>query len=242
MGRVKRDYLRGLLATEGDEEMIHIVEKDHEFRRGFDWRTRTDWLIFHHVGPMPDEPVTSEVIHRWHLQRDGGTWNGIGYQAVILPDGTIEEGRPMEAQGAHTRGVNSVSIGVCVVGDFTKTSPTREQVLSSIEFGKWARAKYNPEMRVGGHNTFANTACPGHLFPLDDIRARIKGVDKVEREELSWQQKQAIGEIQRLADMGFLNNPEMHIEAVKDVSDGRKVRDYVLITLISRIAQELRGG
>ncbi len=222
--------------------MVGIFPKDHKFRRGFDWRTRTDWLIFHHVGPMPNSPVNADVIHQWHLQRDGGTWNGIGYQAVILPNGKIEAGRPMNAAGAHAKGVNSVSIGVCVVGDFTETSPTREQVLACIEFGRWARAQYNPKMRVGGHKTFANTACPGHLFPLNDIRASIKGGEPMSSTELTWQQKQTIAEIQKLADMGFLNNPEMHIEAVKDVSDGRKVRDFVLITLISRIAQELRGG
>jgi len=221
--------------------LVNIIPQDHSFRRGFNWRNRTDWLIFHHVGPMPDSPVDASVIHEWHRERttrSGTYWNGIGYQAVILQDGTIQEGRPMKAQGGHTQGMNSVSIGVCVVGDFTQDSPTREQVLSGIKFGKWARAEYNPEMKIGGHKTFANTACPGHLFPLEDIRARIKEGKPMSRAELTWQQKQTIAEIQNLANMGLLNDPEMW---VKEVEEGEQIPDVVYISLLSRIAQEIRG-
>lgn len=230
---IVNDYLTSLMKAEGGQQGINIIEKNHKFERGFRWRRQTDWLIFHHVGPMPESAVTSETVHRWHLSRG---WNGIGYHAVILPSGEIEEGRPMAAQGAHTRGMNSASIGVLVVGDFTQYPPSYSQIHSAIEFGKWIHEK-NPGIKIAGHEAFVNTECPGHLFPIDRIRDGIKGGSKVEREELSWQQKQTIGELQKLGDMGLLNDTEQHIQ---NVEKGEGLEDFVFITLISRIAQEIK--
>ncbi len=217
-------------------DRLPIISVNHNFRRGLSTRRQTDWLIFHHVGEMPKSPVDAKVIHRWHLARG---WAGIGYNVVILPNGAMEEGRPMDAVGAHARGVNSASIGVCVVGDFTKDAPTREQIAACYNLG-WAVKEKYPAIRIGGHSTFASTACPGHLFPLEEIRAKIKGgKEAVTKEELSWQQKQAISKIQTLADMGFLNDPEQHVSRIES---GQGIEDFVLLTLMARIAEEVREG
>lgn len=78
-------------------------------------------------------------IDKWHKQKG---WSGIGYHFVILNemikpdikntiyDGLIETGRPFNddshmeqwEMGAHVRGYNSNSIGICLIGksgDFT---------------------------------------------------------------------------------------------------------------------------
>lgn len=55
-------------------------------------------------------------IDRYH--RSLG-WKGCGYHYVILTDGTIEQGRPAERVGAHCRGHNRHSVGVCYVGGLT---------------------------------------------------------------------------------------------------------------------------
>ena len=71
------------------------------------------------------------VIDEWHKERG---WKGIGYHYVILngnlsPDifsveynGIVEEGRPIEQSGAHVKGMNLDTIGICLIGveDFTK--------------------------------------------------------------------------------------------------------------------------
>lgn len=67
------------------------------------------------------------LIDRWHRERG---WDGIGYHYVILngcrdgikayraiDDGVIEPGRPEEKQGAHCKGENGDSIGICLIGD-----------------------------------------------------------------------------------------------------------------------------
>ncbi len=43
-------------------------------------------------------------------------WNGIGYHAVIRRDGTVEFGRHFDDAGAHVKGHNFQSVGVCIVG------------------------------------------------------------------------------------------------------------------------------
>ena len=60
-----------------------------------------------------DDSVNAEVIDRWHKERG---WQGIGYHYVVLMDGTIETGRMVDQCGAHTRGHNCESIGVCYIG------------------------------------------------------------------------------------------------------------------------------
>ncbi len=69
---------------------------------------------------------SARLIDRWHRERG---WRMIGYHYVILngyrrkgvysedDDGLIEPGRPLELVGAHCRGYNKTSIGICLIGD-----------------------------------------------------------------------------------------------------------------------------
>ena len=69
----------------------------------------------------------AEIIDEWHANRG---WEGIGYHWIVLggftrpgdyvaeraDDGRIEPGRPEDEAGAHAPGLNSRSIGVCMIG------------------------------------------------------------------------------------------------------------------------------
>ena len=48
----------------------------------------------------------------------------IGYHFLILPDGTVERGRPESMWGAHTRDHND-TLGICLVGDFDRRDNPR---------------------------------------------------------------------------------------------------------------------
>lgn len=57
------------------------------------------------------------------MHRDRGfsfTWQGqtghIGYHYVILLDGSVQAGRPLEIPGAHVQGHNQHTIGICLIG------------------------------------------------------------------------------------------------------------------------------
>ena len=102
-------------------------------------------------------------IRRWHLKRG---FNDIGYHYLIHIDGTIEEGRPINKQGAHCSGENRGSIGICYVGgmskDMKKAKDTRTQAQkdSLIKLMHELIYKYNKDMTIHGHNEYANKAWP----------------------------------------------------------------------------------
>ncbi len=67
----------------------------------------------------------AEVIDKWHKERG---FDCIGYHYVIVggrvvggkyhepTDGWIQKGRSIEYEGAHCRGHNGDSVGVCIIG------------------------------------------------------------------------------------------------------------------------------
>lgn len=74
----------------------------------------------------------AKTIDAWHRERG---WTGIGYHAVItngclkhgetynpIHDGVIQPGRPVESIGAHCKGHNADSIGICLIGTHFFTS------------------------------------------------------------------------------------------------------------------------
>ena len=101
-------------------------------------------------------------IDRYH--RSLG-WKGCGYHFVIPEDGTIEEGRPLSRVGAHCRGHNRHSIGVCYVGGLdgqgkpadTRTPAQRVALRQLLErlHGEF------PKAVIVGHRDLDNhKACP----------------------------------------------------------------------------------
>lgn len=50
-------------------------------------------------------------------ETNGFSWNDIGYHFVITKDGVIHIGRPIEEIGAHVKGFNASSVGICLTGE-----------------------------------------------------------------------------------------------------------------------------
>ena len=97
------------------------------------------YLIVHNTGGIESNPRadTSNITfnqvnnyHRqlWNFKSDLGHY--IGYQYFIEKDGTVLQGRYDTEEGAHTRGYNSNSIGICLAGNFDVTMPTVPQITS----------------------------------------------------------------------------------------------------------------
>ena len=101
-------------------------------------------------------------IDRWHKERG---FDCIGYHYVIDLDGTIEKGRPIEKVGAHVKGHNSNSIGVCYIGGLAsdgktpKDTRTVEQKTSLLHLLRELKSQF-PAVTIHGHREFANKACP----------------------------------------------------------------------------------
>ena len=58
--------------------------------------------------------IDAETIRDWHVNGNG--WSDIGYHYVIKRNGLVEAGRPVSISGAHAKGHNADSIGICLVG------------------------------------------------------------------------------------------------------------------------------
>lgn len=89
-----------------------------------------NFLIIHHSATATG---SAKVFRAFHRAING--WVDIGYHFVIgngtlSEDGEVEGGRPQWAAGAHAREHNEDTIGICLVGNFTDTYPTENQMKS----------------------------------------------------------------------------------------------------------------
>lgn len=136
-------------------------------------RDDTDMIVIHHTGNPYDDDLSAEQIHTSHLMQG---WSGIGYHYVVRKDGTIEEGRPEWAVGAHAQGYNWNSVGIHLCGNFELAEPTQAQIESASYLIGYLCDKYcliPTAETVKGHRDLMPTACPGQN--LYDMLQTIRG-------------------------------------------------------------------
>ena len=116
-------------------------------------------------------------IKRWHVQENG--WSDIGYHYLISRDGQVRKGRPVEKAGAHTRGHNSDSIGVCLIGGHggAKTDDFFDHFTQAQwdTLHKWLNdmeTKYT--FTIHGHNEYASKGCPSFDVQKQIVSIRNK--------------------------------------------------------------------
>lgn len=119
----------------------------------------------------------AEKIKGWHQARG---WTTIGYHYVVLngrrkpgtyektDDGLIEAGRPVAQMGAHVRGHNADSIGICLIGRGGVYSI--RQLRSTVRLVKQLMKRYNLRAAdVHTHNEYTQEkTCPD--FTPGEIR------------------------------------------------------------------------
>lgn len=119
------------------------------------------------VGWMEGAATAAKVneIRRWHTQERG--WSDIGYHYVIDRDGTVATGRPMEKTGAHTKGHNTGTVGISLVGgqggtanDAFEDNFTQAQANALRTLIAGLKREYPTITKISGHNNYAAKACP----------------------------------------------------------------------------------
>ena len=117
--------------------------------------TNIKLLVVHCSDTDNAEDLNALDIHKMHLNFG---WDGIGYHKVICRSGNIENGRPEYWTGAHVKGKNDISLGVCLIGrdDFTKPQ------FSSLEVVLREWKSLYPNAKILGHRDTGNTSktCP----------------------------------------------------------------------------------
>jgi hypothetical protein len=152
-----------------------IVPRDWEPRAAArPWR----WIVIHHSATPTGGAAAFDRMHR------AKGWDELGYDFVIgngtdTRDGQIEVGTrwPVQKQGAHTKTpdnrYNDYGIGICLVGNFDKTSPTNEQMKSVTRLVSYLMQKYQiPPDRILGHGQAKPTDCPGRYMSVTEVRRR----------------------------------------------------------------------
>lgn len=125
-------------------------------------RKSTDYIIIHCAATRPDMDIGAAEIDKWHRARN---FLCIGYHVVIRRDGTVEKGRDLDSPGAHARGYNGTSVGVCMVGGINdQGEPERnftDAQWDSLKAVISGLTEQYPEAKVIGHNEVdAHKACP----------------------------------------------------------------------------------
>ena len=120
-----------------------------------------DKIIIHCSATPEGRAVSVDTIRKWHTNKG---WSDIGYHYVIGLNGVVNEGRPVERQGAHVRGLNKKSIGICYVGGCDvnmKAKDTRtEAQRGSLRAFLLDLMDTYPNATLHGHNEFSSKACP----------------------------------------------------------------------------------
>ena len=120
-------------------------------------------IIVHCSATPEGRDVKVETIKKWHVEDNG--WSDIGYHWVIELDGSIRKGRPEAQEGAHAKGNNKASIGVCYIGGVddsdmnpkdTRTDKQKESLhcLLIDLLGRY------PDAEIIGHRDVSSKACP----------------------------------------------------------------------------------
>lgn len=122
-------------------------------------------IILHCTATPSWREVSVDEIRRWHVEGNG--WSDIGYHYVILLDGTVARGRPLDVAGAHVKGHNKDSIGVVYVGGTDVTGQPQDTLNSNQLFGLYKvvtslRNLFGP-LTLHGHNEFSDKACPSFI-------------------------------------------------------------------------------
>lgn len=152
-------------------------------------------IVIHHSALTAEDsvrfpgPTDAAVIDHVHEGRGfsivcEGRLYHIGYHYVILPDGSVQSGRPERCVGAHTIGHND-ALGICLIGNFSSAAnpagvlgiaqPTKAQIRSLVVLIKDLKAKYLiPCQRIQRHQDVKiGTLCPGDRFPWLDVQEQI---------------------------------------------------------------------
>jgi N-acetyl-anhydromuramyl-L-alanine amidase AmpD len=142
-------------------------------------------IVMHHSGTK-----TGNVAIFDKVAREGRHWEGVGYDFVIgngtdSGNGEVEVTFRWREQkvGAHCGGTpgnwaNKDAVGICLVGDFSRNTPTAAQMKSLVELVRFLQRRYSiPKSRIYGHKTTPGariTDCPGKRFPMAKLKSALR--------------------------------------------------------------------
>ncbi|MEU1853006.1 N-acetylmuramoyl-L-alanine amidase [Streptomyces sp. NPDC019990] len=158
---------------------------------GFRYTKKVKAAFVHHTASgsnyrCSQSPSLIRSIYRYHVKSMG--WRDVGYNFLIDKCGKVYEGRAggvaKPVLGAHTRGFNSNSMGIAVLGSYDATKPSSAAVRAIARLTAWKLGLHGANPRgktylksgggnlyrkgskvrlnvISGHRDGFQTACPG---------------------------------------------------------------------------------
>ena len=131
-----------------------------------------DSIIVHCSATKAGQDFTAADIDCWHRERG---FNGIGYHYVVRLDGKLEKGRDVSLAGAHCKGWNGRSVGICYIGGLdangrpadTRTN-AQKRVLYQIIMD--LQREYNILQVLGHRDTSPDLNGDGVIEPYEYVK------------------------------------------------------------------------
>lgn len=122
-------------------------------------KDRTEFVV-HYEGGTPTRDTGGAAMRSIdRVHRDKG-WSGIGYNFVVMQDGTAWEGRGWNLVGAHCPDHNRSGVGVQIhIGGSQK--PTAAALRTARALYDEACKRSERKLRIMGHQDGYATECPG---------------------------------------------------------------------------------
>lgn len=146
-------------------------------------------IVIHHSATVQAE-VSREATIR-HIKSiaqghiEDNDWPGIAYHFCIGPGGLVYQTNRLETVSYHVGNHNTPSVGICLLGDFTRSNPTENQLASARALVKRLGWPAVP------HKALNQTKCPGdwekwgHLITSDPPVVEPPVIPEEEEEEVT---------------------------------------------------------
>lgn len=160
----------------------------------------THLLMHHSAGSTNSNDFAAVVRSYYVLHTQSNGWSDIGYQWLVDRNGIIYQGRAhaynvvterndTDVLGTHAPNANSISMAICMIGDYTIGLPAEAGLKSMIRLYAWKAKEKGMDVLgtrtaatngqtynvLSGHRDFSATACPGNAFypTLPTMRRRV---------------------------------------------------------------------
>ena len=194
-------------------------------------KNNIQYLIIHHSGGTDRNPkfdssnlsfydLEAEHAARFQFKSSLGFWTG--YHYFIDKYGKLYQARADNEEGAHTKGVNLSSLGICLAGNFDVSLPNAEQVKALTALLKQKSEQYTvPLSNIVPHRKFAIKTCYGknlyNEWAADLIRIPTPNPDPVTK-------AQALTAIQKARELIERIMLQLKINSIKVGSLGGKYK------------------
>jgi len=142
---------------------------------------RDNWkrIVVHHSAIKYGNAAVYDKAHRRRGMQNGLAYHFIIGNGIDSGDGEIEVGPRWKKQllGGHVKSyqINLTAIGICLVGNFEETHPSRKQMNAFTQLMDWLQQDVlRKRTHFAGHKELRGeqTICPGRNFPLAAMHRR----------------------------------------------------------------------